>query len=399
MPDTEHTIALEKNIWKYYIMRTSAKRLVWPILTIFLVRNSLSPAEIGIIFAVGTLVGLLFEIPSGMVADAIGRRRALTLSFVGQAISMFLFWQAGGFWGFMVGNALYYAAGSLMTGTGEAFIYETLHELGRDKEIKKVVGRALFISQVFTGVLFIGIPFLATFSLTLPFLLNTFVFLGTALLVFSFREPARVHSVSEQELGKDNLGFKTFLSNPLLLSFSLAISFLGGINGILEDFRQIYLDFIHVDLVYFGFIYLGLRILTGSFGTQADFFERHLGKRGALLFLPLMSLVTYFGLFAFNSYYGLIFIVLDGITGGLTRPFEQEYLQKMITHVNRVTLLSIDNMIQSVIRAGAVLLGGFVIGSYGIQAGFLLAAGMVLVFAVPLLVVFLRRATRQGMFM
>ncbi len=398
MLNPERKITLEKNIWKYYIMRTSAKRLVWPILTIILVRNSLALTEIGIIFSVGTLIGLLCEVPSGMIADKIGRRYALTIAFAGQALSMFLFWQAGGFWGFMVANALYYAAGTLLTGTGEAFIYETLHELGRGKEIKKVAGRAVFIAQVFTGFLFIGVPFIAKFSLTLPFLINTFVFIGTALLVFSFCEPVRVKSVAEAELGKDNLGFKTFLTNPLLLSFSLGLSFIGGINGILEDFRQVYLDFIHVDIVYFGFIYLGLRILTGSFGTQADFFEKHLGKRGALLFLPFVSLLTYLGLFYCNSLYGLIFIMLDGITGGLARPFEQEYLQKMITHVNRVTLLSIDNMIQGVIRAGVVLLGGFVISSYGIQFGFLLAAGLTLIFAIPFLLVFLHCATRQGMF-
>lgn len=398
MLSSERKSALEKNIWKYYVMRTSAKRLVWPILTIFLVRNSLSLSEIGIIFSVGTLVGLLCEVPSGMITDKIGRRYALTLAFAGQALAMFLFWQAGGFFGFMVANALYYIAGTLMTGTGEAFIYETLHELSREKEIKKVTGRAVFIAQVFTGFLFIGVPFIAKYSLTLPFLINTWVFIGTALLVFSFREPRRVESVAQLELGQDNLGFKTFLSNPLLLSFSLGISCIGGINGILEDFRQVYLDFIHVDIVYFGFIYLGLRILTGSFGTQAEFFEKHLGKRGALLFLPLVSLITYLGLFACNSLYGLIFIMLDGITGGLSRPFEQEYLQKMITHVNRVTLLSIDNMIQGVIRAGAVFIGGFVISSYGIQSGFLLAAGLILLFAVPFLVSFLRRATRQGMF-
>ena len=379
-------------------MRTSAKRLVWPILTIFLVRNSLTLAEIGIIFSVGTVVGLLCEVPSGMIADKIGRRNALTLSFLGQAASMFLFWQAHGFFGFMMGNALYYAAGTLMTGTGEAFVYETLHELNREKEIKKITGRAVFIAQVVTGVLFIGVPLLAKYSLTLPFLLNAFVFLGTALLAFSFTEPVRVQDVTEQEFGTDTLGFKAFLGNPLLLSFSIGLGFIGGINGILEDFRQVYLDFIHVDIVYFGFIYLGLRMLTGTFGTQTDFFEKHLGKRGALLFLPFISLVTYLGLFFCNSFYGLIFIMLDGITGGLSRPFEQEYLQKMITHVNRVTLLSIDNMIQGVVRAGAVFFGGFVISAYGIQSGFLFAAGLVTVFAIPLLVSFLRRATREGMF-
>lgn len=398
MLDLKRKIALEKNIWKYYIMRTSAKRLVWPILTIFLVRNNLNPAEIGIIFSVGTFVGFLFEVPSGVITDIIGRRYALIISFLGQAMSMFLLWQASGFWGFLAGNALYYVAGSLMTGTTSAFIYETLHELGREKEIKKVVGRATFISQIVTGVLFTGIPLLAKFSMTLPFLLNAFVLIGTALVAYSFKEPARVESVAEQEMGKDMFGFKAFLTNPTLLSFSLALGFIGGINGILEDFRQIYLDFIHIDIVYFGLIYLGLRILTGSLGTQADFFEKHLGKKGALLCLPAISILTYLGLFFCNTLYGLIFIALDGIMSGLSRPFEQEYLQKMITQVNRVTLLSIDNLVQSLIRAMAVFIAGFTVNSFGIQAGFLLAAVLVIVFAVPALISFLRRATRQGMF-
>jgi MFS family permease len=394
----ERRIKLERNIWKFYVMQTSAKRLVWPILTIFLMKNSLSASEIGTIFAVGTVVALIFEVPSGIVADIIGRRYALTISFLGQAFGMFLFWRFGGFYGYMIANALYYAAGSLMTGTREAFIYETLHELGREKDIKKVTGKAVFIAQVVTGVLFVGVPLLAKYSLTLPFLINTFVYILTALLVYSFTEPARVQSVSELEIGMGGNGFRAFLSNPMLLSFSLGFSFIGGINGILEDYRQLYLDFIHVDIMYFGFIYLGLRILTGSFGTQADVFEKYLGKRGALLFLPLISLVTYFGLFSCNTLYGLLFIMLDGITGGLSRPFEQEYLQRLIKHVNRATLLSIDNMIQSVIRAGSVFIAGFIISGYGIQYGFLFAAGLVMLLAVPFLVSFLRRATREGMF-
>ena len=392
------TQQLTANIWKYYILRTMAKRLVFPLLTIYLVRNSLTPEQIGIVFSIGTVIGMLFEVPSGAVADRIGRRASLTLSFLGQALSMLILGLSTEFWGFLIGTALYYAAGSLMTGTHEAFIYETLHELGQAKDIKKIVGKATYIAQVTTGVLFVGVPLIAKYSLPLPFFINTVVFLVTAFLTWSLTEPARIKSVAKTEGFKDASVLRQFFSQPLLLSLSLALGFLSGINGILENFRQVYLDFIHLDIVYFGLVYLSLRFLTGYFGTKADWLEARIGRRHLLFLLPVISFVTYVGLFLINSFWGLLFITLDGIRGGLSRPVEQEYLQSLVGNEKRVTFLSIDNLIQSLIMAGATFVGGFVIERFGIQAGFFFSALLVVFVAIPLFLFFLRQADRHSFF-
>ena len=393
------TQLLTANIWKYYLMKVSAKRLVFPILTIYLVRNSLTPEQIGIVFSVGTVIGMLFEVPSGAIADRIGRRISLTLAFIGQALSMLILGLSTEFWGFLIGNALYFAAGSLMTGTNEAFIYETLHELGRVKELKKIVGKATYIAQVTTGVLFVGVPLIATYSLSLPFFINTFVFFATAFLTWSFTEPIRVKSVARAEGLQNASVLRQFFSQPLLLSFSLALGFLAGINnGILDNFRQVYLDFIHLDIAYFGLVYLSLRFLTGYFGTKTDWLEARIGRRKLLWLLPAVSSITYIGLFLFNSFWGLLFITLDGIRGGLSRPVEQEYLQSLVGNEKRATFLSIDNLIESLIMAGTTFAGGFVIERFGIQSGFLFAALLVIVVAVPLFLSFLRQADKHHFF-
>jgi len=83
--------ALEANIPKYYVLRTFFKRLVWPILTIFLLRHELSLAQLGTIFSVGTVIGLIFEVPSGAISDWVGRRNALVLTMLLQTVSMLLF--------------------------------------------------------------------------------------------------------------------------------------------------------------------------------------------------------------------------------------------------------------------------------------------------------------------
>jgi MFS family permease len=382
---------LKANIWKYYILRCLAKRMVWPILTLYLLRNQINPYEIGVIFAVGTIANLVFEVPAGAIADKIGRKTSMLIASVGWIITMLIFWHYQSFYGFLIANAIYWGTGSLWSGTNTAFIYETLHELGRESEIKKVTGKALFISQVVTGVLFVIVPIIAKFNLSLPFLINAFVFFVGSMIILSLAEPQRATSVKEKGIGRDILGFKTFLSNPVLLSIGISFSIITGINGILEDFRQAYLDFIHLDIVYFGFIYMGLRIIVGTIGLNTEKIEKLIGRKATVLLIPLSTFVAYTGLWLINSLYGIIFVVLDGIQDGISRPIEQEYLNRSVDGSKRATMLSIYELLNNLVRAGTVFLGGYVIERFGIQGGFLLSALLVLFLGGPLILWFFKR--------
>ncbi len=379
------------NIWKYYILRIFAKRLVFPILTIFLVRNNLSPTELGIIFAAGTVIGLILEVPSGVIADRIGHKTAMLFAQSTWAMSMLLFWQADQFWEFFIANAVYWIGGSLWTGTNEAFIYETMRALKRESEIKLITGRALLISQVSTGALFVVVPWIATYSLRLPFLLNAIACLIGAGLTTTLSAPTPSRSVAAVEGRIDRFGWRTFMRNPRLLTTGLTFGFIGGWNGILEDFRQLYLDHIQLDLAYFGLIYLALRLFTGIVGTQVESIEQRIGARATFLLVPAISLTAYIGLAMSNSLYGLLFVALDGLQDGLTRPMEQAYLNTQITGTQRATLLSVFNLLTNLIRALAVLLAGFIISWSGIHAGMWFAAiGFVLI-GLPLCMRFMRQ--------
>jgi hypothetical protein len=63
-----NTKALERNIVKYYVLRCVVKRMVFPILTVYLLRHQLSVHEIGTVFAVCTL-GIILEVPTGAFAE------------------------------------------------------------------------------------------------------------------------------------------------------------------------------------------------------------------------------------------------------------------------------------------------------------------------------------------
>ena len=381
---------LAQNIGKYYVLRCLVKRMVWPILTLYLLRNQLTVDQIGTIVAVCTLAGIVFEVPSGAFADWFGRKRTMTLSMFIAAVSMFVLWKMTGFWSALAGQLIYTFSGSFWSGTHDAFIFETLRDLGREKELKKVTGRALFYSQTITGVLFVAVPWLAAYSLSLPFLINGFVYIGAGFFCLSLVEPRMddKHLVLNQE--PDALGFKMFFRNAALIAAGLAFGLIGGINSILETYRQVYLDAVHFDLRYFGLIYLLLRVLTGFAGDRVDALEKKIGRTATLWIVPLSSFIAYLGLALVGGYWWVVFIAFDGIMNGFSRPLEQEYLHRAITS-SRATMLSIYNVIEDVIGACFVFVGGYVIAWYGVRAGFVFAGAMTVLGVLPLYVWFVQK--------
>ena len=67
---------LEQNIWKFYLYRVfCSMTLIAPIYVLFLMENGLSMAQIMILQSIYTALFMLLVVPSGIVADYIGRKK------------------------------------------------------------------------------------------------------------------------------------------------------------------------------------------------------------------------------------------------------------------------------------------------------------------------------------
>jgi len=101
------------DIKKYYIFRALIKRYPLPIIALFMIDVGVSVEQVALIFTVSAVLELIFEVPSGAIADAIGHKKSLLISMSGQAIAMALYLGASFEWVF-AGYILYYVSGSLM---------------------------------------------------------------------------------------------------------------------------------------------------------------------------------------------------------------------------------------------------------------------------------------------
>ncbi len=105
-------------------------RFFEPFFILFLRAKGLSFTQIGILYAVREITTNVLEIPSGLMADAIGRRRSLLFSYVLYISSFAIFAFANNFWIFLLAITAYGAADAFRSGTNKAMIYHYLEVKG-----------------------------------------------------------------------------------------------------------------------------------------------------------------------------------------------------------------------------------------------------------------------------
>ncbi len=96
------------------------------ILLFFTIAKGLSYTQFGILVAVREVCVYLLEIPTGIVADVTGRRRAMMACFVSYLISFAIFTWGDSFWAFVPGMMLFAAGEALRSGTHKSMIMEHL---------------------------------------------------------------------------------------------------------------------------------------------------------------------------------------------------------------------------------------------------------------------------------
>ena len=96
-----------------------------------------------------SITTLIFEVPSGYLADQIGRKKTLLLGVFLLLCSSLLVWFAEGFWQFVLVTSLMSASASMFSGTEEATLYDTLKELKREDEMPHQSGRLAAAQNIF----------------------------------------------------------------------------------------------------------------------------------------------------------------------------------------------------------------------------------------------------------
>ena len=157
------------------LLTTLAASFIWGVNTLFLLDAGLSNAEAFAANAFFSLGQVIFEVPTGVVADTRGRRFSFLLGAATLLIATLLYlymWNIHApFWGWAIASAMLGLGFTFFSGATEAWLVDALTATGYTKDLETVFGRAqvvgggaMLVGTVLGGVVAqfdaLGVPYI-----------------------------------------------------------------------------------------------------------------------------------------------------------------------------------------------------------------------------------------------
>jgi MFS family permease len=400
-----------RSIQRTYLLllfgNTLAASLIWGINTIFLLDAGLSNLEAFAANAFFTAGMVLFEVPTGIVADTAGRRVSYLLGTVTLSASTLLYvllWQIEApFWQWAVVSILLGLGFTFFSGAVEAWLVDALAATGFTGSVESVFGRG----QVASGTAMLGGSVAGGFiaqqtSLAVPFVLRGLVLVVMFVAAFRLMRdvgftpakgegvPAEVRKIASASI---EYGWRVPAVKWLMLQ-SLAM---GGVGIYAFYALQPYLLELYGDPEAYQVAGLVAAIVAGAQivgGLAAPRIRGRFGRRtSALIVIAVLNVVT-LGLIGFieNFWAVLGLIVVWGLLFAAAMPIRQAYLNGLIPSRQRATILSFDSMMGSTGGVWTQPVLGRAADVWGYAPSYLLGAG-ISVLALPFLALSRRENT------
>jgi MFS family permease len=358
-----------QNVYLALILgNTLAASFIWGINTIFLLDAGLSNFEAFAANAFYMAGMLIFEVPTGVVADTKGRKFSYMLGSVTLIASTMLYvllWQIGApFWSWALVSLLLGLGFTFFSGATEAWLVDALEHVGYKGEMEAVFAKGQIVTGIamLTGSVAGGV--IAQFTnLGVPYIVRSVLLLATLAIAFFYMKDLGFTPMRSKHPLKDikillNKSVEHGLKNPPVKWLMLAAPFSGGVLVYAFYAMQPYLLELYGNSEAYSIAGLVAAIVAGAQilgGISASRIRRLFERRtSALLFgvIGTSSILLLAGLTQ-NFYIVLILLVLWGLLYSAVTPIRQAYLNSLIPSKQRATVLSFDSMMSS---AGGVII-------------------------------------------
>ena len=370
---------------------TLAASLIWGINTIFLLDAGLSNLEAFAANAFFTAGMVLFEVPTGIVADTIGRRVSYLLGTLTLMASTFLYvllWQIGApLWEWAIASMLLGLGFTFFSGAVEAWLVDALTATDYSGELETVFGRGQIVSGAAMLVGSVAGGFIARqTSLGVPFVLRGLVLIVMFGLAFRL-----MHDVgfTPEKGGRPLAEMRKIATNsidygwrvPAVKWLMVESLFTGGVGIYAFYALQPYLLELYGDPQAYQVAGLVAAIVAGAQiagGVAAPRIRRLFRRRtSALITTAGLSVVALALIGLVESFWAVIgLIVAWGLLFAATLPIRQTYLNGLIPSRQRATILSFDSMMSSTGGVWTQPLLGRAADAWGYAPSYLIGAGI-----------------------
>lgn len=372
---------IEHNITKIYLIKTARwLMLTTPYLPLFMGENGVDKGSYGLLAAIHALSIILFEIPSGYLADAIGRKKTLIFGSLLGALGYVIYSLSFSFSGFLLAMVTLGLGQSLISGSDSAMLYETLMSMKKAGEYSRYEGRIIAFGSLMETI---GAPLgglLAAMSLRYPFIAQAAVALIAVPAALTLVEPQGEIAAQGRSANLLPALKKSLLLDRKLLSlvcFSALVG--GGTYTMAKSIPYWYSETVQSSALELGLFWSALNLSAALFSAYAYRLERKINRLFFMATIGFVVSLSFIGLGYAPTSLAIVLLFLFYCVRGLATPILKNYINDHTTSDIRATVLSVRMFLVYVIFAALFPLMGWV-GDMSSWGNALVVAGAIFAF-------------------
>ena len=302
------------------------------------------------IFSIAMISSALFEVPTGVLSDFIGRKKTIMLGALCSILYTSFYALGFSYWILVLGAILEGLSRSFYSGNNDALLYNTLSETGNEDSFHNYLGKTTSMFQLSAGIsaliggVIAGVYFPAVFWLSALSQVVCFI------LSLKIIEPRFKRNESGNVYNHLQKSIKYFIKNPKLRLLSISSIFTYGFGEASYQFRGAFFSSI-LPLWLIGFI-----AMLSNFGAAVGFYisGKVIDKFGSFKILllgsistriiDLISLIT-------ASLFSPFLMATTSLHHGISTVTKNSLMQKEFTDTQRATMGSLNSLVGSLFLA------------------------------------------------
>jgi len=362
-----HDAARNLLLYRFYILFNEP--LFWGTILITSLQKLAHMPLADIYYMESAVLGLclILDIPSGALADMIGRKKTIIIGRVFLFLSVLFFTTMQTPLEAWTGNILWAIGFSLQSGADTALLYDTLKEHGRQHEFKKIEGRAVGSRLILMAFCALATGFLADVELRLPLWIGLPFTVIPLVAACFFKEPPRTveYSVHEQ--------LRVLKQGCIFVVRSVEVRWMVGFAALLATTSKVwfftynpYFELVNLPLRYYGTIFFCLNVVAWLSSHFAHSAEQYLGERTCIIGMILCVGIPILLMGAVPILPFAYLVIIQNIVRGFMRPFVGDYMNRHITSDVRATALSVQSSVGNLMGIIGLALFGHITDTLGL---------------------------------
>ena len=317
------------------------------ILTVFLQRRvGFDLTEIMLLQGVFGVAMVVFEFPSGYLADRIGYRRCLIAAFGLWVVAWSIYGFSTSWLGVALAELLLGVGMALVSGSDVALLYESLAARGESEDFAKWAGRVTFCGQIAEGGAALGAGLMFAWAHWLPFVVEAGVAALGLGLALALVEPERERPDFSDNLGQIRAMVRyVAVEAPELRAVVVAVTVLGMASFVPVWTIQLYAVDAGIEEAWLGPMW-ALANFSVAFAALVS--HRLFASRPLALVVGLCTALIvggFVGLGLSTTIWGVGFYYALTLMRGLQRPMLSAREQELVPSRDRAGFVSLRSVV------------------------------------------------------